>query len=236
MADSDASIEIGRAELAEQGRLGPLLLEVYGPALRPENEAAALALLPVSSLEDELMAADDFYFSTIELMDCCYLARAGDRVIGAACVNPYVNELHYVAVLPEWRRRGVGRKLAGLALAELARRGSDHARVEASLALADAGGRAFAEKLGFHEVRRVVTMGKKLLLFRICISRDPRISSLSSSLAIKKSCHSERARNLPYTAVRSGKVSLTFRNDPRYKGDSSLAALGMTAFFNRKRC
>ena len=158
----NTEIEIGRAELADQGKLGPLLLEVYGPALRPENAAAAAAMLPTSSLEDELMAADDFYFSTIELMDCCHLARAGEKIVGAACVNPYVNELHYVAVLPEWRRRGVGKKLAELGLAELARRGSDHVRVDASLALADAGGQAFAESLGFHEVRRSLLMARSL--------------------------------------------------------------------------
>lgn len=160
--DGDSSIEIGRAELADQGGLGPLLLAVYGPTLEPENQAAEAAGLPVSSLEDELMAADDFYFSTIELMDCCYLARAEGRIVGAACVNPYVNELHYVVVLPEWRRRGIGSKLAGLVLEELTRRGSDHVRVEASLALADAGGREFAAKLGFHEVRKSAMMGRRL--------------------------------------------------------------------------
>lgn len=160
--DGEVSVEIGRAELADQGGLGPLLLAVYGSTLEPENRAADAAGLPVSSLEDELMAADDFYFSTIELMDCCYLARVGGRIVGAACVNPYVNELHYVAVLPEWRRRGIGMKLAELVLGELARRGSDHVRVEASLGLADAGGRAFAAKLGFHEVRTSAMMGKKL--------------------------------------------------------------------------
>ena len=159
---TDNEIEIGRAELSDQGNLGPLLLEVLGPVARPENDAAGRAGLPVSTLEDELMAADDFYFSTIELMDCCYLARAGDRVVGAACVNPYVNELHYVAVLPEWRRRGIGRKLAELALAELERRGSDHVRVTASLQFADGGGQAFAEKLGFHMIRTAVTMGRRL--------------------------------------------------------------------------
>lgn len=162
MTANDAPIEIGRAEFSDQGKLGPLLFTVYGPTLEPENRAAAAAQLPVSSLDDELMAADDFYFSTIELMDCCYLARVGGVIIGAACVNPYVNELHYVAVLPEWRRRGVGTKLASLALEELTRRGSDHVRLEASLSLADAGGAAFAVSLGFHDVRRTAVMARKL--------------------------------------------------------------------------
>ncbi len=157
-----ADIDINRAQLADQGGLGALLLAVYGPVLRPENERALAAGLPASGLEDELMAADDFYFSTIELMDCCYLAHADGRIVGAACANPYVNELHYVAVLPEWRRKGIGRKLAELCLAELERRGSDHVRVEAALALADAGGAAFAAVLGFTEVRRTAMMARRL--------------------------------------------------------------------------
>lgn len=159
---NSGEVEIGHAELSDQGGLGPLLLDVLGPVLEPENRAADEAGLPVSSLEDELMAADDFYFSTIELMDCCYLARVGERLVGAACVNPFVNELHYVAVRPEWRRRGIGTKLAEMALAELLRRGSDHVRVDIPLGHADAGGRAFAEKLGFREVRTSVVMGRKL--------------------------------------------------------------------------
>ncbi|MCC8166850.1 MAG: GNAT family N-acetyltransferase [Planctomycetes bacterium] len=157
-----ADIAIDRAQLADQGRLGPLPLAVHRPTLEPENHAAAEAGLPASSLADELMAADDFYFSTIELMDCCYLAKAGEEVVGAACVNPYVNELHYVAVRPEWRRRGIGKQLATLALAELERRGSDHVRVEASLSLAGAGGRDFAASLGFIPIREVTVMGRRL--------------------------------------------------------------------------
>ncbi len=156
------TIEINRAQLADQGGLGALLLAVYGPVLRPENDRAIAAGLPASTLEDELMAADDFYFSTIELMDCCYLARAGELLVGAACVNPYVNELHYVAVLPEWRRKGIGKKLAQLCLDELERRGSDHVRAEAALALADAGGSAFAASLGFAEVRRTAMLARRL--------------------------------------------------------------------------
>ena len=155
-------IELGRAELSDQGTLGPLLLDIYGPVLEPENAAATACRLPASSLEDELMAADDFYFSTIELMDCCYLARVNDVIVGAACVNPYVNELHYAAVAPEYRRRGIGKKLVELCLAELEKRGSDHVRIEASLRFADEGGRAFAEACGFAPVRSVCIMGKRL--------------------------------------------------------------------------
>ncbi len=156
------AITIERAGLADQGRLGPLLLSIYGPTLDPENHAARAAGLPASSLEEELMAADDFYFSTIELMDCCYLAKSGETLVGAACVNPYVNELHYVAVLPAWRRKGIGKKLAELCLAELERRGGDHIRLETSLELMDAGGRAFAESLGFSHIRKVEVMGRRL--------------------------------------------------------------------------
>ncbi len=156
-------ITIGRAELADQGRLGPFLLAVCGAALAPENDASAAAGLPASSLEDELMAADDFYFSTIELMDCCRLARdENDKIVGAACVNPYTNELHYAAVAEDHRRRGIGKKLVELCLEELERRGSDHVRVEASLRFADEGGRAFARSCGFLPVREVCVMGRKL--------------------------------------------------------------------------
>ncbi len=157
-------ISIGRAELSDQGKLGVFLLAVCGSVLRPENEAAGEAGLPVSGLEDELMAADDFYFSTIELMDCVRIARdaATGGIVGAACVNPYTNELHYVAVAESCRRRGIGKRLVEFCLEELERRGSDHVRVEASLRFADAGGRAFAESCGFVPVRSVCVMGKKL--------------------------------------------------------------------------
>lgn len=157
-------ISIGRAELSDQGKLGAFLLAVCGAALRPENSAAGEAGLPVSSLEDELMAADDFYFSTIELMDCVRFAReiSTDAIVGAACVNPYTNELHYVAVAESRRRRGIGKKLVELCLEELERRGSDHVRVEASLRFADAGGREFAAACGFLPVRSVCVMGRKL--------------------------------------------------------------------------
>lgn len=168
------AIEIGRAELSDQGKLGPLLLSVYGPAQAGENAAAEACSLPVSSLEDEFMAADDFYFSVIDLMDCCYLARSEGKPVGAACVNPYVSELQYVAVAPEWRRRGIGRKLAELALAELARRGCDHVRIDVCRGQYLDGAREFLAALGFNPVRESVVMGKRMESVRPPVSdEDP---------------------------------------------------------------
>jgi len=148
------------AQLEDEGRLGPLLMAVYGPALEREHALASRARLARASVREELLAADDFYFRVIDMMDCCAVARDGDALVGAACVNPYVGELQFVAVLPAWRRRGLGRRLVELVLGELGRRGVDHVRAEAALALADDGGKAFMESLGFHEIRRSVTMGR----------------------------------------------------------------------------
>ncbi len=155
-------IRIGRAELTDQGKLGPLLLAVYGPVLQKEYETAEQANLPVSSVEDELMAADDFYFSAIDLMDCCFLAHADGKVIGTACVNPYVAELQYVAILPEYRRKGIASALVNAVVAEMHQRGLDHLRLNLSVDFADAGALNFATKLGFLEVARSVSLARKI--------------------------------------------------------------------------
>lgn len=155
-------IRIGRAELTDQGKLGPLLLAVYGPTLEKEHEALGRANLPVSSVEDELMAADDFYFSAIDLMDCCFLAHADGKIIAAACVNPYVAELQYVAVLPEYRRKGIATGLVDAVFAEMHRRGLDHLRLNLSMDFADTGAVEFAAKLGFLEVSRSVSLARKV--------------------------------------------------------------------------
>ncbi|MDR0361803.1 MAG: GNAT family N-acetyltransferase [Planctomycetota bacterium] len=164
MPDSPEVPEVffNRAELSDQGRLCPLLMQTYGQVLENVLERSRSAAFPSSSVEDELMAADDFYFSAIDLMDCCWLAKAGNDIIGAACVNPYVSELQYVAVLPEWRRKGIGGKLVELALAELVKRGVDHVRCELALALADDGGRMFLANAGMHEIASNMIMGRSL--------------------------------------------------------------------------
>lgn len=160
--DPSATPEIDIAQLDDEGKLGPLLLDVYGPDLENETERARRARFPVATVQDEMMAADDFYFRVVDLMDCCIVARVGRELVGAACVNPYVGELQFVAVRPPWRRRGLGRRMVEKALAELRRRGVDHVRAEAAFALADDGGQAFLTALGFHEIRRAVTMGRAL--------------------------------------------------------------------------
>lgn len=143
------AISIRAARLEDQGHLGPLLLQVYGPILEREAAISRAAGLPVPSVEDELMAADDFYFSSIELMDFCFFALAEEKRIGVAAVNPYVNELQYLLVLPEWRRRGIGRRLFEHAREAVAKRGGEILKVEIPLDPQFEAGRAFLTAMGF---------------------------------------------------------------------------------------
>ena len=157
------ALTFGAARLEDQGKLAPFLESIFGPTLKAENDAAKKAAFPVSTVKEELLSADDFYFSAVDLMDCCMVAKTeGGALVGVACVNPYVAEFQYVAVSEAWRRKGVGRRLVEMALGELRRRGVKHARADMALRLADEGGRAFGVQMGFHEVRRVLTMGRKL--------------------------------------------------------------------------
>lgn len=155
-------IRYGTAGLEDQGALGPLLLETLGPVLERARARAADAGLPTVPVEEELMAADDFFFSSIDLMNCCVVARAGDRLVGAACVNPFVGALMYVAVRKEVRRRGIGRALVARALEELERRGVDHVRAEIPLDADCDDARAFFDAVGFSPLREVREAGRAL--------------------------------------------------------------------------
>ena len=55
----------------------------------------------------------------------CTAVRAGDRVVGYLCLWEIGREIHItnLAVHPEWRRRGVGRRLLVFAMAEGLARG-----------------------------------------------------------------------------------------------------------------
>jgi len=157
-----AEIEVQEARLEDQGRLGALLQKHWKPTLERELAAAAAAGAEVPPVDDELMAADDFYFSRIDLMNCCYFARAGDETIGVAAVNPYTTELQFVVVEPAWRRRGIGRRLVECCLKELRTRGVGHVKADLPAALADAGAEAFLRAVGFGEIRRTVRLGRRV--------------------------------------------------------------------------
>ena len=158
-----ARVTIQEAQHADQGKLGPLLIDILGPALAEETQAARQAGFEVAAVEDELMAADDFYFSSLELMDCCHFAWRGGVIVGAAAVNPYVAELQYVVVKPAHRRQGIGARLVKTALAALAARGVSHVKVDLSRGGSDfAGARAFLASLGFLPVKETVRLGMPL--------------------------------------------------------------------------
>lgn len=123
-------ILIQPAQFEDQGKVGAFLLSALGGALTQENAKAVAAGLPGVNIEDELMAADDFYFSSVELMDCCIVARAGGRLAGVACVNPFTSTLHFIAVAADCRRKGIGQKLLEAAKAVLKKRGCDHVKIE----------------------------------------------------------------------------------------------------------
>ncbi len=155
-------IKIREAGLEDQGELGELLIECVAPLLQAEYAAAAAAGAGEVDLEDELLAADDFYFSSVDLMNCCYFARVGDQIAGAAAVNPYTAELQYLVVRPEYRRRGLGRKLLKAALGELRRRGGEHVKIDLPGPAATPETCAFFAAMGFAEIRRQVRLGRRL--------------------------------------------------------------------------
>lgn len=145
---------VGVADFAEQGKLGALLLEICGAVWKRECEVAAAAGQAATDYKDELLAADDFFFSNAELMNCCWFARAGQEIIGAACVNPFTATLHFLVVRPEWRRRGVGRKLLKAAESTAKRYGAQSLKIDFSQAEEFAGADLFFQQCGYREIKR----------------------------------------------------------------------------------
>ncbi len=127
MAD-DVIVEV--AQFDDQGKVGEFLKSVFAPEMTAENERAKAAGLPDVSTEDELMAADDFYFSSAEIMDYCIIARLDNKIIGVCCVNPFTSTLHFIAVTESERRKGIGRRLLEAGKTMLRKRGCDHLKIE----------------------------------------------------------------------------------------------------------
>lgn len=165
-------MKIRAARHEDQGQLGTLLLASYGTAWEEEHQAASTAGCPTAPAGDELMAADDFFFSTLDLMNCCLFAVRDGEICGAACVNPYTAELPFLTVREAYRRQGIGRALLEAALGELRRRGVDHVKVDVPRHESLAGGEAFLEACGFTPVRRVTRLGLRLLESRPASAPD----------------------------------------------------------------
>ncbi len=78
-----------------------------------------------------------------------FVALAGDRIVGAVLAGHDGRRgcLHHLAVLPAWRRHGIGRALADASLAQLAAAGI--LKCNLFLFADNQSGRAFWEKLGW---------------------------------------------------------------------------------------
>ncbi|GHS92953.1 hypothetical protein FACS1894107_10000 [Planctomycetales bacterium] len=153
---------LGAADFHEQGKLGALLLEVGGEAWRREAEAAKIAGQPAVAGEDELLAADDFYFSTAELMNCCLFARQNGDIVGAAGVNPFTATLHFLAVKSAYRRRGLGKSLLAAAEQTARRYGHPALKLEFPVAPEFAGAAEFFAASGYALFSRRQHYGKAL--------------------------------------------------------------------------
>ena len=156
-----SEIIINAAQLNDQGKLGEMLLEAFGEKLRAQEEREREVGIDTAPAEDTLMAADDFYFSQIDLMNCCFFARDGDVIVGAAAINPYVSELQYLLVLPEYRRKGIGTKLIESAFGEADKRGLSHLKINIALDC-ESGAEKFFVALGFVNVCQSALLGKKV--------------------------------------------------------------------------
>ena len=68
-------------------------------------------------------------------------------------IRPPIAHIDSIAVMPEVRQEGIGRRLMQKFIREAKQRGCK--RITLEIAVANEVGRAFFEKLGFHEYRRV---------------------------------------------------------------------------------
>ena len=124
------NISIQAAQFDDQGKVGKFLCEIFEEELNKNNLKAAENGIPKLNIQDELFAADDFYFSSVELMDCCITAKDQEQIIALCCVNPYVSTLQFIAVETEYRQQGIGSRLLSLGKKVLSKHGCTHLKIE----------------------------------------------------------------------------------------------------------
>ena len=152
------NIIVSAAEFTDQGKIADYLIKTFGDILEAEASRAKLNGMPELDIREELLAADDFYFSNVELMDCCLLAKDQEEIVGLCCVNPFTATLQYLAVNQSWRRQGIGSRLLSLGKKVISKRGGTHLKLELPSDLASAETLAFFEKNKLAEVKRSILL------------------------------------------------------------------------------
>ena len=97
----------------------------------------------VNTNTDRLLARDRD--EIVQLLDAFWVAEIDGNVVGCCCLevySPKIAELRSLAVLPEFRGRGLGASLTDVAVGEARRRGIPQVLVVTS-------NRAFFERLNF---------------------------------------------------------------------------------------
>ncbi len=146
------NISISASQFDDQGKIADYLIKTFSSSMHKTNERAIENGMPALDVEDELRAADDFYFSSVELMDCCILAKNGESIVGLACVNPYTSSLQYISVDQEYQRSGIGSRLLSLGKKVLSNRGCTHIKLDIPSEYATEGTISFFEKNKVREV------------------------------------------------------------------------------------
>ena len=156
------NILISAAQFNDQGKVADFLISTFMELLEKRNSKAKENGIPELNIKDELLAADDFYFSSIELMDCCLLAKDEDKIIGLCCVNPYTSSLQYLSVNTDYQRQGIGSKLLSIGKKVLSKRGCSHIKTDIPAELATESSLKFYEKNKMREVSRNVLISGKI--------------------------------------------------------------------------
>ncbi len=155
-------ITISAANFEDQGKLAEYLIEVFYEELQSINDIAAGNGMPKLDIKEELLAADDFYFSTVELMDCCILAKDREKIIGVCCVNPYTSTLQYLSIKNDYRRKGIGSRILSLGKKVLSGRSCSHIKLDIPESLSNEATLAFFEKNKVFLVARNILLSGKI--------------------------------------------------------------------------
>lgn len=126
-------------------------------AIRPATERDIVAMWDIDQLCFEPGIAypvDVFYYHLLVLRDPCFVAVRGDAVAGFVLTSTEKKAeglIVTIDVLPEFRGRGLGKRLMAVAEEALAKRGAK--KIVLQTAIENATAISFYEKLGYQKGR-----------------------------------------------------------------------------------